>query len=44
MKMVDGRKLDIWALGVSLYCYWTMRHPFNENSFSGLIHAVLNNE
>ena len=39
-----GISSDIWALGVSLYCFVYLKLPFFDNSMIGLINAIENNQ
>jgi serine/threonine protein kinase len=33
-KRIKGRPADVWALGVSLYCFAYLKHPFINNKDS----------
>lgn len=33
-KRIKGRAADVWALGVTLYCFTYLKHPFIHNAES----------
>lgn len=43
-KRIKGRAADVWALGVTLYCFAYLKHPFIHNADSDdLIEEVIHN-
>jgi hypothetical protein len=42
--VVDGKALDMWALGVTIYSYYYMKVPFFEDTLDGLAKAITDNE
>ena len=40
---IKGRAADIWALGVSLYCFAYLRHPFVHQYSEEVIDDACNN-
>lgn len=39
-KVVDGKALDIWALGVSIYCFFYLKLPFNGEDLELLVEDI----
>lgn len=43
-QLVNGKALDIWALGVTIYSYYHMKVPFIEESLEDLVEAITGKE